>query len=93
MMTCKELKNKYLDDSIALRKQYQADCNARLAEIHLNGLVKRKEDGQVGILRIGEYRFEFFPLTKKGTPRTYQDGYVSNPETEFEPCDPSYKGE
>lgn len=84
-MTTKELRSKYTDDCIKLRKDYHTAVNDQLIKTHLNGLVKRKEDGKIGWLCCKEVRVEFYPRTKNGTPSSRSDGWVSDAENEFEP--------
>ena len=81
----RELRNKLIDERIALTKKYIEDVSAELKKYKLNNLVKRKEDGKIGFLKIQNERVQFFPIKKDGTMSLIKDGYIINVLEEFEP--------
>lgn len=60
-------------------------ADAILKIYKLNNLVKRKEDGKIGFLKIQNERVQFFPIKKDGTMSLIKDGYILNALEEFEP--------
>ena len=86
-MTVLEIRDKYLDEKRELTKKYMNEANARLKEVGLVGLVRRKRDGKIGWIKVGEYYFEFYPRTKKGELSLVRHELVCDPEVVFEPVE------
>ena len=84
-MNALEIREKYLKEKRELEKKYKNDVNARLIEVGLGGLVRRKRDGKIGWIKVREYYFEFYPRTKKGEISMVSNGSVGDPEANFEP--------
>ena len=85
MKTINELRTDYSKSRIELENEYKNNVKQRLQDLGLDKLVKRKDDGKIGMLCLDRVRVEFYPLTKKGTKRIYSEGYIHDVETEFEP--------
>lgn len=87
MKTIKELSKDYAKAKIELENEYKNNVKKRLQDLGLDKLVKRKDDGKIGVLGPDGVRaeVEFYPLTKKGTKRIYSEGYICEVEAEFEP--------
>ncbi len=85
MKTIKELRKDYAKAKIELENEYKNNVKKRLQDLGLDKLVKRKDDGKIGVLELDGVRVEFYPLTKKGTKRIYSEGYICEVEAEFEP--------
>lgn len=81
----RELRNKLIDDRIALTKKYIEAVSDELKKYKLNNLVKRKDDGKIGYLKIQNDRVQFFPIKKDGTMSLIKNGYILNVLKEFEP--------
>ena len=86
-MTVLEIRDKYLDEKRKLTEDYKKKANARLKEIGLGGLVRRKRDGKIGWIKVRDYYFVFFPRTKKGEMSLKADEYIFDPEANCEPVD------
>ena len=86
-MTVLEIREKYLDEKRELAENYKKKANARLKEVGLGGLVRRKSDGRIGWLRVSEFYIDFYPRTKKGEMSLVCNGYTGDPEANFEPVD------
>lgn len=84
-MNVLEIREKFLAEKRELEKKYKNDVNARLIEVGLGGLVRRKRDGKIGWIKVVDYHFEFYPRTKKGEISLVCNGWVGDPEANFEP--------
>lgn len=85
MKTIRELRKDYAEAKIELENEYKNNVKKRLHELGLDKLVRRKDDGKIGVLELDGNRVEFYPLKKNGTKRIYSEGYICEVETEFEP--------
>lgn len=93
-MTTIEIDSKYRRDRLALHEKHVKDLEARLAEVHLDGKVRRKRDGKIGWLRVRELYIDglsveiaFFPVTKTGEMSKHASGGVDYAEELFEPVE------
>lgn len=89
-MTIREIVSKHSLQIKEIRKQLDAEVNARLRELRLDGLVRRKKDGKVGKLFYSPFNgFEFHPLLKSGEISYRQSGMVfaSEVEDNYEPAE------
>ncbi len=103
-MTIKEIKEEHTKVISRLREEiskaneeYNTKLKERLEEINLAGMVKRKDNGHIGELRIsdGWRDIDFYPLTKKGeiSKKAESFYYGGNVEDMFEPYNEKYKAE
>lgn len=84
--TIEEIRKQYGKDKNAFLEAYTNKIKERLKEIHLDGLVRRKEDGRIGWLETDYYgALCFYPRTKEGKKSINQNGTTFYVETSFEP--------
>ena len=90
-MTLYELRKMHEEErKVLITKHYEA-VKARLRELHLDGLVRRKKDGKIGWLWVGinavrgKIDIDFHPMKKDGTPSVNASGWSFDIEGEFEP--------
>ena len=81
----RQLRDNLIDERMALMKKYIQLVNDELKKYKLNNLVKRKEDGKIGYLKVQNDRVEFFPILKNGKMSLIKSGYILNVLEEFEP--------
>ena len=87
-MTFKEAKEEYNKTIKDARELLNERVNDYLKELGLDGLVVRKKDGKVGVIRFGVstlWDFDFFPITKAGKESKKASGFIWILEEEFEP--------
>ena len=93
-MNTNGLIDKYRRDRYELHDRHIQALKARLAEVHLDGKVRRKRDGKIGWLRVRTLYIDglsveiaFFPMTKAGEESRNASGGVGNAEEQFEPVE------
>ena len=88
-MTLYELKRAHDKERKNLTEKYYEAVKARLRELHLDGLVRRKKDGKIGWLWVGidvcRITINFHPMKKDGTPSVNASGWSFDIEGDFEP--------
>lgn len=99
-MTIREIKKEYAEKSNRIKaelskveEEKKTKLRERLEEVNLIGMVKRKANGHIGKLHIGDGwpNIKFYPLTKKGeiSKREESFSYGGDIEDMFEPYNES----
>lgn len=80
-----DIKKEYNEDLKRVRNNFEASVKNWLISKNLGGLVRRKSDGKLGWLCLGQYFIEFYPKTMSGEKSKIANGTTWNIEKEFEP--------